>query len=162
MKQISGKRVNELRKNLGLKQVEFAEKLGLTSAAISAIELDKAPLTEANIRLICFTFKVNEEWLREGKGEMLDEEAMLSEWEKRLLELFRKLSPGSQKDFIEYVEKLVALATNEAGLRGGSPEAPKQAPEGVTQPLEALQEAKGQKVTDDGKGANPIHDKKRG
>jgi transcriptional regulator with XRE-family HTH domain len=162
MKQISGKRLSELRKNLGLKQVEFAEKLGLTSAAISAIELDKAPLTEANIHLICFTFKVNEEWLREGKGEMLDDEALLSEWERRLLALFRKLSPGAQEAFIEYVEKLVALATNEAILGGEVLEALKQAPGGATQPLEAPQEAKRQESTDDGKGANPIHNKKRG
>jgi transcriptional regulator with XRE-family HTH domain len=161
MKQILGKRVSELRKNLGFKQVEFAEKLGLTSAAISAIELDKAPLTEANIRFICLTFGVNEEWLREGKGDMMDDEALLSDFERRLLALFRKLSPGAQKAFIEYVEKLVALAENEAGLLRKSLEAQKQALERMTLPLEAPRKAK-RESTDEGKGANPIHGKKRG
>jgi transcriptional regulator with XRE-family HTH domain len=145
-------RITALRKHLGLNQTKFAQKIGVTSQHISMFEAGKAKLSETSINLICLTFGVRGEWLREGKGDMMDEEAMLSEWEKRLLELFRKLSPSAQKDFIEYVEKLVALATNEAGLRGGSPEAPKQAPGSTTQPPEAPQEAKGQESTDDGKG----------
>ncbi|MDR0663661.1 MAG: helix-turn-helix domain-containing protein, partial [Spirochaetaceae bacterium] len=106
MKQILGERVGELRKNLGFKQGEFAKKLGLTGAAISAIELDKAPLTDANIRLICLTFGVNEEWLREGKGEMMDDEAVLSDQERQLLAFFRELSPLARKMLIEYAQKL--------------------------------------------------------
>jgi transcriptional regulator with XRE-family HTH domain len=122
------RRVIEIRKAKHLNQTDFAKELGFTQANLSAIELGKIPLTEANIHLICFTFKVNEEWLREGKGEMMNAEALLSEKEGRLLELFRRLSPGAQKAFIEYIERLVSLAANETLLEE-LPNTPKQAPE---------------------------------
>ena len=101
-------RVFSLRKYLNLTQNQFSEKIGLKFSAISMLENDKAPLTEANIRLICLTFGVNEEWLRHGNGEMLDTEAGMSEREKRLIELFRKLSPKAREMLIEYAEKLIA------------------------------------------------------
>jgi hypothetical protein len=71
------------------------------------------------------TFKVNEEWLREGTGDMMDDEVSLSDYEKRLLELFNELTPLARKMLIEYAEKLVA---DEKGLRGETPESIKQAP----------------------------------
>jgi transcriptional regulator with XRE-family HTH domain len=154
-------RVTEIRKAKGLNQTDFAQKIGITQASLSLIELGKSKLTEANIRLICLSFGVREEWLREGKGEMMDEEAQLSDYEKRLLELFRRLSPGAQKAFLEYVEKLVALATDDAVLCGEALEALKQAPGGTTQPPEALQEAKGEEETTE-TTVNPIHNKDRG
>jgi hypothetical protein len=90
--------------------------MGLTGQFVSMVESGKSGLTEANIRLICLTYNVNNEWLREGKGDMFDYDTLLSSLEKQLLELFRKLSFSAQKAFLEYVEKLVAIAT-----RWGSP-----------------------------------------
>ena len=85
MKQGIGNRIAILRKSLGdgkpLNQIQFAEKLGLSNGFISAIELGKAPLTEANIRLVCLTYNVNEEWLRYGTGKMLNEATRLLEME---------------------------------------------------------------------------------
>ena len=112
-------RLIAVRKNLGLKQIEFSEKLGITSAAISSIELGKSPLTEANIRLICLTFRVNEEWLRYGTGEMQDDEAALSDEEKKLLDVFRDLSPIDKKKVIEYTEERLALQVLKADIDKG-------------------------------------------
>jgi transcriptional regulator with XRE-family HTH domain len=111
-------RITRIRKEKGLNQTDFAKKIGITQASLSLIELGKSKLTEANIRLICLTFGVREAWLREGKGEMLDDEALLSERERRLLELFRRLSPKAQAMIVEYVEKLLS---DEQGLRGEAP-----------------------------------------
>jgi transcriptional regulator with XRE-family HTH domain len=146
-----GGRVTALRIKLGLKQTEFAAKIGVTSSLISRIEKGETPLTEANIHLICLTFGVREEWLRDGNGEMLNDKALLSEREGRLLELFRRLSPKAQEMIIEYVEKLLA---DEQALRGEALEALKQAPGGTTSPMEASQ--------GDERGINPIHNKDRG
>jgi len=110
----TGNRIGELRKILGLTQRGLANELGLTNSAVSAIELGKAPLTEANIRLICLTFGVREEWLREGTGEMLKDDR-LSDKEKRLLELYSQLSSRAQDMLIEYAEKLLS---DEKTLRG--------------------------------------------
>ena len=108
-------RISELRKNLKLNQTEFAKKIGVTSQLINMLEAGKTKISETNIRLICLTFGVNETWLRDGTGDMMDEEALYSDREKRLLALFRKLSPRAQDMLIEYAEKLLA---DEAALRG--------------------------------------------
>jgi transcriptional regulator with XRE-family HTH domain len=107
MEQRAGERIEKLRKNLKLKQTEFAEKIGLTNSAISAIELGKAPLTEANIRLICLTFGVNKEWLRHGAGEMFEDETLSTEQERRLLALFEQLSPTAQELLIASADGMV-------------------------------------------------------
>jgi len=91
-----------------LTQAEFAEKLGFTQSNLSFIELGKTPLTESNIRLICLTFGVNEGWLRHGIGEMIDDESIYTDREKRLLALFRELSPRARELLIEYAEKLIS------------------------------------------------------
>ena len=103
------KRVVQIRKTKGLTQIEFAEKLGFSQSNLSAIELGKIPLTEANIRLICLTFGINEEWFRDGTGEMTDDEALLSELEKKLLLLYRELDQKGKDMLIEYAKKLIEI-----------------------------------------------------
>lgn len=56
-------RIIILRKLLNLSQKDFAEKLGLTQSAISAIELEKCGVTSSLIITCCYVFSVNEEWL---------------------------------------------------------------------------------------------------
>ena len=102
-------RITELRKAQKLTQSEFAEKLGFTQSNLSAIELGKIPLTEANIRLVCYAFGVNEEWLRNGVGTMLNEDAILVAQEKRILEHFRQLTPTAKDEFAKLVREKVEL-----------------------------------------------------
>ncbi len=109
------KRIIEVRKHSGLNQADFAKKLNLTQSLISRLESGKTPIIEQNIKLISLTFGVREEWLRSGEGEMENNEALLSDYEKRLLGLFGALSPRARKMLIEYAEKLGA---DEAALRG--------------------------------------------
>jgi transcriptional regulator with XRE-family HTH domain len=106
--EIINSRITAIRKHLRISQSEFARKIGVTSQLINKIEAGNAKLSEANIRLICFTFKVNEEWLRNGEGEIFDDEALLTDREKRLLELFRQLSATAQRMLVEYAELLVS------------------------------------------------------
>jgi transcriptional regulator with XRE-family HTH domain len=75
---------------MDLSQTKFAKEIGVSSQLICKIETGKANLTEQNIHLICFTFGVNEKWLREGIGEMLNVKEELSIYERRLLDLFEK------------------------------------------------------------------------
>lgn len=149
-------RIIELRNHLGLKQTKFAKKIGVTSTLINKIEAGNAKVTEANIHLICFTFKVNEEWLREGKGEMMDDEAMLSEWEKRLLAVFRRLSLEGRKLLLKLSDSLLEseeykaeqeqawdkVLGKQAQNKPPEAEVPQNAPGSATRPPEALQEAK--------------------
>jgi transcriptional regulator with XRE-family HTH domain len=103
-----GGRIAEIRKKLGLTQSQFAEKIGLKFSAISMIELGKALLTEANIRLICLTFGVNEQWLRTGEGEIFVDNAQQDI--KELLDIFDRLSPASRKMILDLARTIL---TNE-------------------------------------------------
>ena len=64
-------RFKQLRKKLGLSQIEFAKRLGLTRGAISNIEAGKVQPKPLLIDLICSTFRANKEWLVNGTGQML-------------------------------------------------------------------------------------------
>lgn len=66
-----GERFKQLRKKLGLSQIEFAKRLGLTRGAISNIEAGKVQPKPLLIDLICSTFRANKEWLVSGTGQML-------------------------------------------------------------------------------------------
>lgn len=63
-------RIKALRKVLGMSQDIFAEKLGLTKNYISLIENGNRNLSEQSVKVLCREFNVNEEWLRNGTGEM--------------------------------------------------------------------------------------------
>jgi len=97
-------RIRLVRKTLGLKQGEFASRIGLTQTALSMIELGKTALTDKNVKLICVTFAVDEEWLRNGTGEMF---GPASPYEKELLAVFGKLSADTQEFILEMAQNLL-------------------------------------------------------
>lgn len=65
-------RVKELRSALGLSAEKFGSKIGVTRSAISKMELGVCNISEQSIISICREFNVNEEWLRNGTGEMFN------------------------------------------------------------------------------------------
>lgn len=65
------KRLIELRKCLGLSREDFAKELGYKSRGkIENIELGRTTPDSEFIKLICKTFNVNYEWIKNGTGEM--------------------------------------------------------------------------------------------
>jgi transcriptional regulator with XRE-family HTH domain len=111
-------RLKQLRRALGLTQREFGERVGMSDVAISYMESGRTAISKQNIHLICLTFGIREEWLENGSGDMLDDEASLTEYERRVLNLYRQLSPLARKMLIEYAEKILA---DEQALRGEAP-----------------------------------------
>jgi len=97
-------RIRLVRKTLGLNQIEFAKRIGLTQTSLSMIELEKASLTEKNIKLICVTFAVDESWLRTGSGEMF---GSISPYENELLEIFGKLTEDTQSFILDMARNLL-------------------------------------------------------
>jgi len=97
-------RIRLVRKEIGLKQGEFADRIGLTQTSMSMIENGRAPLTDKNIKLICATFAVDEDWLRTGNGEMFGAQ---SPYEKELLETFGKLTADTQEFILDMAKNLL-------------------------------------------------------
>jgi transcriptional regulator with XRE-family HTH domain len=102
-------RIRLVRKTLGLKQRDFALRIGLTQTSLSMIELGNSALTEKNIILICATFGIDEKWLRTGKGEMF---GSVSPYEKELLTVFNKLTPDTQEFILEMARNLLKKQEN--------------------------------------------------
>lgn len=63
-------RIKELRKELKLSQQEFAERLNVKQATISAYEVGIRTPLDSIVNSICREFNVNETWLRTGEGPM--------------------------------------------------------------------------------------------
>lgn len=72
----TGERVKQLRKELHLTQVQLGNVIGISGAAVAQIEANASRPTEAAIRLICATYKVNYNWLTEGDAPMFQELSM--------------------------------------------------------------------------------------
>lgn len=63
-------RLIKLRKSLHITQQEFANRLNVSRSTIATYEVGKSNPSDAAVTLICREFNVNEEWLRNGTGEM--------------------------------------------------------------------------------------------
>ena len=97
-------RIRLVRKALSIKQGDFANRIGLSQNAVSMSELGKTALTDKNIKLICATFAVDENWLRNGTGEMF---GPASPYEKELLTVFGKLTVDTQEFILEMAQNLL-------------------------------------------------------
>ena len=106
-----GERVRLLRKELGLNQAQFAEKIGLKQAAIGLYENNQRGVADRIILLICEKYSVREEWLRDGIEPMfvesdstivsqLSSEYGLDAFEMVILKGFLKLKP-EQREFLK-------------------------------------------------------------
>ena len=70
-----GNRIRQLRKKLDLTQEKFGEPLGVTRSVIVNIERKTAFIAPKPLLLdlICQTYNANEEWIKNGTGEMFCE-----------------------------------------------------------------------------------------
>ncbi len=113
----SGKRVRELRKNIGLTLEKFGKPLGVGKTAISNIENGERSLTEQMAKSICREYNVNYLWLTEGKGDIftttpesvvdeLAEDFKLDEMDKKIIEKYLKLSDEQRAAIKEYIKSI--------------------------------------------------------
>ncbi len=110
-------RIVELRNVLGLKQYQFAEKLGVTNTAVCAWESGRRNLTEQMILSICREFHVNYLWLKEGTGDMfsgspetiieeLAEEYDLDDMDKKIMEKYLELPREQRQAITKYFRSI--------------------------------------------------------
>ena len=116
--ELIGKRVSVLRKTLKLTQTEFAKALSIGQQALSMIENGQRDLSEKNIKLICFSYKVSYDWLVNGIGDMFqsddsDAQAIVdsvmtgdNDFAKKILVKFAKLSEEHWKQLEEILTEL--------------------------------------------------------
>lgn len=110
-------RIIQLRATLGLKQYQFAERLGVTNTAVCAWEAGRRNLTEQTILSICREFKVNYYWLTKGELPMftdtpesvvdeIAEDYNLDSLDKKIIEKYLDLSQEHRKVIKEYLKSI--------------------------------------------------------
>lgn len=112
-------RIKELRKSLGLTQLEFGEQVGVKANTIGNYEIGLRTPSDAVIRAICREFNVNENWLRTGDGKMFNPQdeklaafvgSLVADdsepFKRRMVELLADLTPEEWKLLERMAERL--------------------------------------------------------
>ena len=68
-------RIRKLRRILDLTQEKFAERIGIKRNTVATYESGRNEPVDSVVALICREFHVNEEWLRNGTGEMFAQDS---------------------------------------------------------------------------------------
>jgi len=119
-----GERVREIRKELNLNQTDFGNKIGLKQTAIGMYENNQRSVSDRSITDICREFLVNEEWLRNGTGNMFVEPATfslddyaksnhLNDMEVNLVRGFMELDPNTRNALYDLFRKAFATEHDE-------------------------------------------------
>lgn len=114
-----GERLKKLRKILDLTQTEFASKIGSVQNSITGYESGRRNPSAPVISLICKEFNVNEEWLRDGTGEIfkaapstaldaLAEEYSYSHRDYVIVEKFSNLSRKDRDVILNFIMEVAA------------------------------------------------------
>lgn len=116
-----GERIREIRRSINVKmtQTEFGNRIGVAREVITSYEIGRVTPPEPTIRLICNTFGVNYQWLKDGIGpmylppntadEMVDEiMAGEDEFAKNVFRAFARL--GDEEWLL--LKKIVDMITN--------------------------------------------------
>lgn len=112
-------RIKEIRKETGLTQKEFAERLGIKQNTVASYEIGRIGISDVVITSICREFNINEEWIRNGAPPMYKEtkrklETYLGQiskgdddFIKDLIEVYMELDPTSKKALKEIAKRMV-------------------------------------------------------
>lgn len=112
-------RIKQIRRELGLTQQEFADRIGLKQNSIALIESGKRNISDQAVLSICREYGINEEWLRTGKGEKMVPDASdelevlvkkydLSNADQVLIEKYVNLKAGSRETIINFISDVAA------------------------------------------------------
>lgn len=114
-------RIRELRKKhlpKKLTQDQFAKAINISRSNMGNIETGEVNVTDRLISQICFTFNVNESWLRFGNGDIFLDETQnaitntnillnLDSTERQFLEAYLKLEDADRTNLKSALKKIV-------------------------------------------------------
>jgi Predicted transcriptional regulator len=63
-------RLRFLREKIGISRAAFGQKIGVSGDVINNLERGRVEIKEPILKLICFEFSVNENWIRNGTGDV--------------------------------------------------------------------------------------------
>ncbi|SCY03149.1 helix-turn-helix transcriptional regulator [Ruminococcus sp. YE282] len=110
-------RFKTLRKAKKLSQTEFGEHVGVSRSVINNIERKLVEPKDLFVKQVCKEYHVNYLWLTDGFGEMfsddedyildeLSEEFNLDELDKKIIEIYLKLSHEDKMVFKNFLKQI--------------------------------------------------------
>jgi len=132
-----GDRLKQLRKELDLTQEAFASRIGSVQNTITGYESGRRNPSAPVISLICREFNVNEEWLRNGTGEMflpdanVEFDAMVKRYnlsyaDQILIERYMNLNASARESIIDFLVDVVSKLNNDDSIFDGVPSTPEE------------------------------------
>lgn len=114
-----GDRIKKIRREFDLTQEAFASRIGSVQNTITGYESGRRNPSAPVISLICREFRVNEEWLRDGTGDMLipdpdnELEALVQKYkltaaDRILIEKFVGLKADTRSAILDFMTDVVA------------------------------------------------------
>lgn len=111
-------RIKMVRESKNMSQAEFSKFLGMGHSTLGMIEVGKRNILDRHIKTICSLCSVNENWLRNGIGEMNTETdrtiitSLASEYEldsldQKIIECYLNLGSLQRKVIKDYLRNLV-------------------------------------------------------
>lgn len=102
-------RIRKLRKELKLSQTEFGKRLGIKQTTVAGYETGGRTPIDAVVSLICREFNVNEEWLRDGTGEMFIQASPYEKAYNRFGYIMENSSPSKKAALSVLLELLYSV-----------------------------------------------------
>ncbi len=123
-------RIASLRKEMGLTQKQFGERIGVQRGTVANYERGRNIPNETVLLMICREFGVRREWLETGEGEKFEknsrydiisemsEESLKKENEafrRRLISVITELSESQLAILAVYAERIAGLNNSDSG-----------------------------------------------
>lgn len=126
-----GNQIKKVRTSLGLTQVNFGERLGVSRDVINNAELERATISPLLIKAIALKFAVNENWLVNGTGEMfinsngdlleiLKSKYKLSNFEFKILKAYLELDVNQRKAVENFAHKIFSSEPDSVTVKDNS------------------------------------------
>lgn len=101
-------RLKELRKRLGLKQRDVAERLEVSVGLIGAWECGSDTIPKTRIYQLCNEYNVSRDWLERGEGDMfVPVEESEADFAETMYSMFNALPENFQEVWLEVAELIV-------------------------------------------------------
>lgn len=103
-----GKRLKELRKRLGLKQRDVAERLEMDTGTVGKWEAAMQRIPKTRLYQICNEYNVSRDWLERGEGDMfVPVEESETDFAETMYSMFNALPENFQEVWMEVAELIV-------------------------------------------------------
>ena len=101
-------RLKELRKRLGLKQRDVAERLEMNVGTVGAWECGSEKIPKTRLYQICNEYNVSRDWLERGEGDMfVPVEESEADFAETMYSMYNALPENFQEVWMEVAELIV-------------------------------------------------------